>query len=93
MPLVPEADAVVRRLMRERGLSFKDAVNTAILAGAASAEGRRAETPTFALGRERLPLDRALSLAAELEDRATVVTFDNDFGRFPGVRWEVPREA
>ncbi|MGC1208611.1 MAG: DUF5615 family PIN-like protein, partial [Ornithinimicrobium sp.] len=24
------------------------------------------------------------------ENRATVVTFDSDFGRFTGVRWEMP---
>jgi toxin-antitoxin system PIN domain toxin len=28
--------------------------------------------------------------ALALQHRATVVTFDNDFGRFPGVRWERP---
>ncbi|MFT4137096.1 TA system VapC family ribonuclease toxin [Microbacterium sp.] len=28
--------------------------------------------------------------ALALQYRATVVTFDNDFGRFPGVRWERP---
>lgn len=29
--------------------------------------------------------------ALAIEHRATVVSFDNDFGRFPGVRWEQPR--
>lgn len=29
--------------------------------------------------------------ALALEHKATVVTFDSDFGRFPGVRWERPR--
>ena len=29
--------------------------------------------------------------ALALEHRATVVSFDTDFGRFPGVRWETPR--
>lgn len=29
--------------------------------------------------------------ALALQWRATVVTFDNDFGRFPGVTWESPR--
>ena len=31
--------------------------------------------------------------ALALEHRATVVTYDGDFGRFPGVRWEHPRGA
>lgn len=29
--------------------------------------------------------------AIALEHRATVVSFDDDFGRFPGVKWERPR--
>lgn len=29
--------------------------------------------------------------AIALEHRATVVSFDGDFGRFPGVKWERPR--
>lgn len=31
--------------------------------------------------------------ALALQWGATVVTFDSDFGRFPGVRWEAPRES
>lgn len=67
--LTPDADALVRRVMRERGLSFKDAVNAAIIEGLApTARATPVETPTFDLGRARLPLDRAVALAAELED-------------------------
>lgn len=67
--LIPDADALVRRLMRERGLTFKEAVNTAILNGLAPiAQPSTAHTPTFDLGRARMPLDRAAQLAAELED-------------------------
>jgi toxin-antitoxin system PIN domain toxin len=29
--------------------------------------------------------------ALALEHHATIVTFDGDFGRFPGVRWRAPR--
>jgi toxin-antitoxin system PIN domain toxin len=29
--------------------------------------------------------------ALALQHRATVVTFDNDFSRFPGVKWESPQ--
>ena len=28
--------------------------------------------------------------ALAIEHRCTVVSFDNDFGRFPAVRWELP---
>ena len=30
--------------------------------------------------------------ALALEHGATVITFDSDFGRFPGVRWRAPNE-
>jgi hypothetical protein len=54
--------------MRERGLSFKEAVNSAIRAGLGRTEEAPFETPTFAMGEPSVPLDRALQLAAELED-------------------------
>lgn len=67
--LTPDADALVRRVMRERRLSFKDAVNAAIVDGLSPRRTAPvAPTPTFDLGRARMPLDRALTLAAELED-------------------------
>jgi hypothetical protein len=69
--LDPEADAIVRRLMRERGLTFKQAVNAAIRAGTGTRR-RRFRTPTANLGPARIPVDHALRLAAELEDEELV---------------------
>jgi hypothetical protein len=67
--LTPDADALVRRVMRQRGLSFKEAVNAAIVDGLASTPVRATiSTPTFDLGGARIPLDRAIALAADLED-------------------------
>lgn len=67
--LDPDVDARIRKLMRERGLSFKDAVNTAIREGlAATGEGEPFETPAFEMGPARLPVERALALAGELQD-------------------------
>ena len=67
--LTPDADLLVRRLMRERHLSFKDAVNEAILRGARSEGPRPAvHTPSFDLGRARVPLVRATAIAADFED-------------------------
>lgn len=67
--LTPEADSLVRKVMRERGLSFKDAVNAAIVDGLQPRRGADMyETPVFALGPARVPLDKAVALAAELED-------------------------
>jgi hypothetical protein len=68
--LEPDVDALVKRLMRERGLSFKQAVNQAIRAGLADRSTRTpARTRTFRMGFEpSLPWDKALRLASELED-------------------------
>jgi hypothetical protein len=71
--LEPDTDALVRRLMRERGLSFKQAVNEAIRAGAPGAGRRRTfRTPTFDMGRPAVPVEHALRLAGELEDEELV---------------------
>jgi hypothetical protein len=68
--LAPDVEALVKRLMRERGMSFKEAVNYAIRRGLASAGEREPfSTPTFRMGFEpSIPWDKALRLAAELED-------------------------
>jgi hypothetical protein len=60
--------ALVERLMRERDLSFKEAVNHAIRAGLAGRREGSTPTPTFRMGAPMVPLDRALRIAAELED-------------------------
>lgn len=57
--------------MRERGLSFKDAINEAIRAGLGPAErGAGRYTTPRSLGRARVDLVKALSLAGALEDEA-----------------------
>lgn len=71
--LDPDSDAIVRRLMRERGLTFKAAVNEAIRA---AARGRKPSRPfrtrTYDMGASALPLDKALRLAADLEDEELI---------------------
>lgn len=68
-----DSDAVVRRMMRERGLTFRQAVNAAIRAGAAERRGDPAfRTPSFDMGPPAVPIDRALRLAADLEDEAII---------------------
>jgi hypothetical protein len=67
--LDPDAEQIVRRRMRERGMSFKDAVNDAIRAGArVSGAPQPFRTETAALGESAVNLDRALQVAADLED-------------------------
>lgn len=71
--LEPDTDALVRRLMRERGLNFKEAVNEAIRAGTPEAGRRRAFcTPVFDIGRPAVPVEHVLRLAGELEDEEVV---------------------
>lgn len=65
--LDPDTELLVRTRMRERSQSFKEALNDAIRAGAG------AMTPEFVtevadLGESRVSLDRALTLAGELEN-------------------------
>lgn len=67
--LDPDTAQILRRRMKERGLSFKEALNEAIRAS--EGPGRSAKpfhTETAALGESRVNLDRALQIAADLED-------------------------
>lgn len=60
----------IRRLMRERGAGFKAVVNDLLRRGLRATEAPEPyETPTFAMGvRPGIDLDRALALAAAMED-------------------------
>lgn len=67
--LDPDTEAIIRRLMREKGVQFKTALNDAIRAGVKPARRRPTRrTRTFAMGEPTVPLDRALRLAGEFED-------------------------
>jgi hypothetical protein len=74
--LTPEAEALIKATMAQSDRSFKDVVNDAIVAGLAPARARPFRTKTRALGRFDprragldLPPEKALALAAALEDR------------------------
>lgn len=69
--LEPDVVAQLRRLMREKGLSFKDALNQALRAGLSgpARAARPVRFPTYAMGQHSgVDLTKALRLAAELED-------------------------
>ena len=70
--LDPDATALIERVMRERGISFKQAVNEAIRRGLADGEAAapdRFRTPTESMGwRPDAGIDQALTLAGALED-------------------------
>ncbi|CAN5803449.1 antitoxin [soil metagenome] len=71
--LDPDVEILVKKLMRERGVSFKEAVNLAIRSGLAPKDDDAPfVTRTFDMGKPRVPLEKALQLAGELEDEELV---------------------
>ncbi|MGQ0680290.1 MAG: antitoxin [Actinomycetota bacterium] len=67
--LDPDAEALLRRRMREAGVSFKQALNDAIRQSQApAAPSPPYRTATADMGRPTVNLDRALRLAGEIED-------------------------
>ena len=64
---------VIRRMMRERHISFKQALNDAIRQGAQRRPAPAVfETHTSDLGVPSVNLDRALQIAGELEDEELI---------------------
>jgi hypothetical protein len=66
--LSPEAEALLKRSMADHRLTFKEAVNSAIVAGLAPRAAQAFRTRTFDMGAPMVPIDHALRLAGELED-------------------------
>lgn len=62
-----DTEQIVRRRMREHGVSFKEAINEAIRAGVQDTAAPF-RTETASMGRSSVNLDRALQVAADLED-------------------------
>lgn len=67
-----------RRIARERGLSFKQALNTAVRAGLAGpVRETEYRVPARSLGlRPGVDLDKVLQLAGDLEDEEIVRTLE-----------------
>lgn len=76
--LEPDTRRLVERLMDERDLSFKEAVNEAIRRGLAPSRRDAPVTKTARLGVPRVDLIHALDLAAQLEDEALVRRLADD---------------
>lgn len=75
MTIEPDLAARLRAIARERGITFKEALNAALRAGLAAQAGaaRPYRLRPRRLGlRPGIDLDRALRLAAALEDEETV---------------------
>jgi phosphatidylethanolamine-binding protein (PEBP) family uncharacterized protein len=67
--LDPEAEALVKKAMKERGLSFKQVVNDAIKNGLVPRRPPTIDLPTHDYGPALVNLDKATQLAGELEDQ------------------------
>ena len=71
--LDPDTESLVRRLMEQRGVSFKRALNDAIRAGASGGGAPPPfETQVRHLGVPTINLDQALRLSGDLEDEEIV---------------------
>lgn len=70
--LDPDVERLVRQLMERRSVSFKQALNDAIRAGAAGRPRTSPATTVRRMGRPTINLERALVLSGELEDEEIV---------------------
>ena len=67
--LEPDVAALLKRRMRDHGMSFKAALNEAVRTGLAPEPPSPFRMQTFAIGFDpSVNLDKALRLAGELED-------------------------
>lgn len=68
-----DTEQIVRRLMREQGISFKEAINNAIRHSiAADVTWEDFHTDTASMGEPTINLDRALQIAGDLEDEELI---------------------
>ncbi len=67
-----DVEALLKKVMRERGLSFKEAVNSCLRAALSPSVPRGDYVfPTFDLGAPTVDTVHALRLASDLEDEET----------------------
>ncbi len=71
--LDPDVEAKLRAVIRERGVSFKVAINDAIRTGlnTPAVEARRFRVKAAPLG-ARFDIDKALTIAGEMEDEEII---------------------
>lgn len=66
--LDPDVEALVKRTMKDRGVTFKEAVNGAIRAGMVARTSGTDPWPSYDMGEPLVDVTKALRLAGELED-------------------------
>ena len=68
--LEEDVQALIEGVMREKGVSFREALNGAVRAGLARKDSARFQQRTFSMGfRPEVNYDKALALAGALEDQ------------------------
>jgi len=74
--LEADTEALLKRLMRERDLSFKQAINEAVRAGLTSSPPDREpfRTRTYDMGPPKVDITKANQLAGQMEDEAVIRT-------------------
>ncbi|MFN2568801.1 MAG: antitoxin [Candidatus Dormibacteria bacterium] len=73
LTLDADVEAIIKRSMRDRGISFKAAVNDAIRRGSGNGPRPHFTQRTFAMGfRPDIGYDRAMALAGALEDEEII---------------------
>jgi hypothetical protein len=66
--LEPDAAELIKKVMRERRLTFKDAVNQAIVAGLTGPADRPPVIwPTYDMGKSLVPIEQAVHFLDDLE--------------------------
>lgn len=72
--LDPDVEQILQARMKREGISFKRALNDAVRAGTHAESAPRVDffTRSVSLGTPLIDLDRALQVAAELEDAELV---------------------
>ncbi len=68
MTLESDVEAMLKKLMSETGVSFKDAVNSSLRRGLEPSTRVEVSFPSYDLGVPMVDLTHALRLAADLED-------------------------
>lgn len=70
--LDPDVEALVKDAMREKGIGFKEAVNEAVRAGLSKKPTKKFRQRTYSMGQPTINLDKALQIAAAMEDEAII---------------------
>ena len=66
--LEPDVEALVKKRMRERGISFKQAMKDGIRKGIAPSPRVPVTFPTYKMGKPRIDITKSLQIAGQLED-------------------------